>query len=349
MSNPNKKTLHEKPLIGITIGDINGIGPEVIIKALSDQRILRFFTPVVYASAKIFGFYRKKIESNFVYHQIKNFDGINPKKVNVYNLWDETLSINPGEESEELATYTLKSLTTAAEDLKEGKIDAIVTAPLNKDLIHSEAFNFPGHTEYFAEKFDSKEHLMFMVSESLKIGVVTGHMPLKDVPGNISKEKIVKKLRVMCNSLKNDFGISKPRIAVLGLNPHAGEGGLLGKEEEEIILPAIQEFKEEGNLVFGPFPSDGFFGMMEFRRFDAVLAMYHDQGLTTFKYVAFEEGVNFTAGLPVVRTSPDHGTAYNIAGKNEANESSMKNAIYMATEILKCRQEAGLIQNTIST
>lgn len=340
MSQPNKNPVQDKPLIGISIGDINGIGPEVIIKALSDPRILRYFTPIVYCSAKVIGFYRKIVNEDFVYNQINDLSGINTKKVNVYNIWNEGFEITPGEVNEIGGKYALLSLTRATEDLKNGKLDALVTAPINKDNIQSDEFQFPGHTEFLASTFEVEEHLMLMVANNVRIGVATGHIPLKDVPESLSADKIKGKVKVMIKSLKREFGISKPRIAVLGLNPHAGENGLLGKEEEEILQPVIEELKNSGQLVFGPFPADGFFGTMEFKKFDGVLAMYHDQGLTPFKYMAFEDGVNFTAGLPAIRTSPDHGTAYNIAGKNVANESSMRAALYLAADMVATRKES---------
>ncbi len=342
MSQPNKNPIQDKPLIGISIGDINGIGPEVIIKALSDPRILRYFTPVIYCSAKVIGFYRKIVNEEFVYNQIKDLHGINPKKVNVYNIWEENVEITPGEVNETGGKYALMSLTRAVEDLKNGKLDALVTAPINKDNIQSDEFQFPGHTEYLASTFEVDDHLMLMVADNVRIGVATGHIPLKDVAESLTADTIKSKVKVMIKSLKREFGISKPRIAVLGLNPHAGENGLLGKEEQEILQPAIEELRNSGQLVFGPFPADGFFGTMEFKKFDGVLAMYHDQGLTPFKYMAFEDGVNFTAGLPAIRTSPDHGTAYNIAGKNLANEKSMRAALYLASDMVAARKESGL-------
>lgn len=343
MSQSNKNPLPDKPLLGISIGDINGIGPEVIIKALSDTRIIRYFTPVIYCSAKVISFYRKIVNEDFVYHQINDLHQIHHKKVNVYNIWDEVVEINPGEINEAGGKYALLSLSRATEDLKAGNIDALVTAPINKDNIQSEEFQFPGHTEFLASRFEAEDHLMFMVADNIRIGVATGHIPLKDVPASLSTDKIKSKIKIMLKSLKRDFGINKPRVAVLGLNPHAGENGLLGDEEEQLLRPAITELKHGGHLVFGPFPADGFFGTMEFKKFDGVLAMYHDQGLTPFKYMAFEDGVNFTAGLPVIRTSPDHGTAYNIAGKNTANEKSMRAALYLASDMVNMRKEITLV------
>ncbi|NMM50728.1 4-hydroxythreonine-4-phosphate dehydrogenase PdxA [Marinigracilibium pacificum] len=337
MENGSKDDL---PVIGITIGDLNGIGTEVIIKSLIDNRITKQFTPVIYGSTKTLSFYRKALKvDNFNYIHVKNEKEFIPKKINVLNVWDHPVDITMGKSTPEGGEYAFKALEKAVSDAKEGHIDAIVTAPINKHNIQQEDFNFPGHTEYLADRCSVKNELMFLVSDELRVAVMTGHIPLKDVSSKLSKESIIKKLEVMINSLKHDFGIKKPRIAVLGLNPHAGEMGLLGDEEEKIINPAVIELKNKGNLVFGPFAADGFFGTASFKKFDAVLAMYHDQGLIPFKSIAFDTGVNFTAGLPIVRTSPDHGTAYDIAGKDEANPSSMIQAIFAAIDIVKNRKE----------
>lgn len=329
----------DKPKIGITIGDVNGIGPEVIIKSLADQRILSHFIPIVYGSSKVLSYYRKALDVKDLNYTQLSGDKIHPNKINVVNCWDEMIEINPGEITEAAGKASLQALEKAVEDLKNGLIDAVVTAPINKNNIQSDKFNFPGHTEFFTNSFEVSESLMFLTGKDLRVGVVTGHIPLKDVSSKLTKELILKKLGIMEQSLKTDFGISKPRIAVLGLNPHAGEGGLLGDEEEEIIRPAVKEMKNKGKLIFGPFPSDGFFGKGDHKKFDAILAMYHDQGLIPFKTMEFETGVNFTAGLPIVRTSPDHGTAYDIASKNEANASSMREAVYLAYDICKNREE----------
>ena len=332
-------TAMDKPKIGITIGDINGIGPEVIIKALNDNRILNYMTPVIYGSTKAISYYRKAFDLNdFNYTHFRD-NKFTYSKINIVNCWDEMIEINAGSVTPEVGAASFKAPQKAVEHLEDGLIDAVVTAPINKNNIQSDDFKFAGHTEYFTESFDSKDSLMFLTSEDLKVGVVTGHIPLKDVSKNVTKELIIKKLKIMEESLRIDFGISKPRIAVLGLNPHAGEEGLLGSEDGEVIKPAIDEIKNKGKLVFGPFPADGFFGKGEYKKFDAVLAMYHDQGLIPFKTLAFNNGVNFTAGLPIIRTSPDHGTAYDIAGKNLANESSMREAIFMAYDIFKNRSE----------
>ena len=324
-----------KPVIGISIGDINGIGPEVTMKALLDSRVIKTFTPVIYAHGKALTFYRKLLNlEEFNFMQIKNAAEVHHKKLNVISVVEECPEIIPGVETMEAGKLALAALDQAIVDLKAGHIDALVTAPLNKNNINSPERSFVGHTEYLAEAFESNKSLMFMVTEGMRVGLVTGHMPLREVAENVTRGRIKEKLEIMIQSLQADFGIQKPKIAVLGLNPHAGEDGLLGKEEETIIRPVIKEFKDKGTMVFGPYPSDGFFGMMHQHKFDGVLAMYHDQGLIPFKTLAFDNGVNFTAGLPIVRTSPDHGTAYNIAGKNTADEGSMRAALFTAYDIL---------------
>lgn len=329
-----------KPIIAISIGDINGIGPEVTIKALSDSRVIRSFVPVIYADGRILSYYKKLLKTDsFSYNQIKDLKQVHTKKVNVLNLTEDSIDINPGTVSKEAGSYAVTSLERAMEDLQAGKVDALVTSPLSKDNSQSDAFQYPGHTEYLTAKDGASESLMFLISEGLRVGVATGHIPLKEVPVKLTKELIRSKLTTMIHSLKKDFGIKKPRVAVLGLNPHAGENGLLGNEEELIIAPIITELKEKGHLVFGPFASDGFFGSPSFKGFDGILAMYHDQGLTPFKSMAFDTGVNFTAGLSFVRTSPDHGTAYGMAGKGMASEHSMRNAMYAAADIVKARRE----------
>lgn len=331
-----------KPIIGITIGDLNGIGAETIIKALSDNRLLKIFTPIIYGSTKVLSYYRKVMDMEpFNHHPVNNNFDVHTKKINVKNCWQENVEISPGQETAEGGKYAFMALESATDDLKEGKIQAIVTAPINKKNIQHENFNFVGHTEYFNHKFndENKDCLMLLVSEQLKVGVVTSHIPITEVKAQITKEKIIDKIQLLNQSLKKDFGISKPKIAVLGLNPHAGEEGLLGSEEQDIIIPALEDCKKQGKLVFGPFPADGFFGKMEYKKYDAVLAMYHDQGLIPFKTLAFYEGVNFTAGLSIIRTSPDHGTAYGIAGKNKADYESMTQAIFLAIDIVRKREE----------
>ena len=335
-----------KLVVGISQGDGNGIGYEVIIKALADTRILDSFIPVIYGSSKIFGFYKKSI------HEIDQMDtyvinsatDAKARKINIVNCLPENVYVEPGQASPESAQCAIRSLECAVEDLKQGIIDVLVTAPINKRAMSNEGFGFTGHTEYLEKVFAVNEVAMFMVSDTLKIGVVTGHIPLKDVSSAISKEKIISKLRLLNASLKKDFGIDSPKIGVLGLNPHCGDGGLLGDEEQRIILPAVEAANDEGILAFGPYSPDGYFGLGQFAKFDATLAMYHDQGLSPFKAIAFETGVNFTAGLPVVRTSPDHGTAYEMAGRDEANPRSMISAIYTAIDIYKNRVAYDKIQ-----
>ncbi|WP_215226205.1 4-hydroxythreonine-4-phosphate dehydrogenase PdxA [Echinicola shivajiensis] len=329
-----------KPIIGITIGDINGIGAEVTMKALMDNRVLKQITPVIYAHGKAITFYRKLLKmEDFNFMQIRNIDEVHPKKINVINVTENCPEVMPGVETQESGKMALAALDKAIEDIKAEKIDGIVTAPLNKNNINSEELKFVGHTEYLTNAFEAKESMMFMVAEDIRVGLVSGHVPLAEVAQNVTGKKIKQKLKIMLKSLKEDFGIQKPKIAVLGLNPHAGEDGLLGKEEEEVIKPAIREFKDQGHMIFGPYAADGFFGMMHQMKFDGILAMYHDQGLIPFKTLAFESGVNFTAGLPVIRTSPDHGTAYNIAGKNIADEGSMRAAIFTAMDIISQKED----------
>ncbi len=329
-----------KPRIGITLGDVNGIGPEVVIKALADARLLNIITPVVYGSARVISYYKKLLNiEEFNYTQVRNKGQFAPKSINVINCWEDSLEINPGKASKSSGKAAFVALKQAAEELKEGVIDALVTAPIDKQSIHSEEFPFAGHTEYLTQFFGATQSLMFMVSDSLRIGLVTEHVPVKDIASLITKERIEAKLQIMEQSLRKDFSISKPRIAVLGLNPHAGDGGLIGQEDEMILKPVVTDQKNKGKLVYGPFPADGFFGSGTHTKYDGILAMYHDQGLIAFKSITFEEGINFTAGLPVVRTSPDHGTAYGIAGKNQASENSLREAIYKAADIFKNRNE----------
>ena len=329
----------DKPKIGISIGDTNGIGPEVIIKTLADARINEFCTPIIYGSTSTLAYHRKTIEGiNFNPFPIRDIKEMNHNRVNLINCWQETIRITLGEPSDEAGKYALISLEAMVNDAKQGLLDAIVTAPIDKHTIQSEYFNFPGHTEYLTRAFGVTESLMLLASEELRIGVVTGHIPLSAVPESITSDAIIRKLKLMHASLKVDFNIRKPKIAVLGLNPHAGDGGLLGKEEIEIITPAIETAKTRDVIVLGPFSADGFFGAHTYHNFDGILAMYHDQGLIPFKFANFNNGVNFTAGLPVVRTSPDHGTGYDIAGKNLANEQSFREAIYLACDIVKNRR-----------
>lgn len=285
-------------------------------------------------------YYRNNLElENFNYQQISDIEKVAHRKVNVLNVWEETIAISPGDANATGGKYAVLSLQAAVRDLKEGKIHAITTAPLSKELVQSDDFSFPGHTEYLTKEDGEKDSLMFLVRDNLRVGVVTGHIPLREVSNKMSRELIKLKLTKMIKSLQKDFGIKKPRVAVMGLNPHAGENGLLGDEEEKIITPVIQEMKSGNHLIMGPFPSDGFFGQGTFKQYDGILAMYHDQGLIPFKTLAFEEGVNYTAGLSFVRTSPDHGTAFGIAGKNQADPTSFRNALYSANAIIRQRSE----------
>ena len=336
--------MSEKLKIGISIGDINGIGLEVIIKSLMDPRILDFFTPIVYGNTKVASFHRKAIGVNdFSFNVINAASDANPKRPNMINCWQEDVKISLGEQNEIGGKYAFISLQKAAEDLKAGVIDALVTAPINKHNIQQEGFNFPGHTEYLQDFFGAKDVLMFMVSEDLRVGVVTGHIPVKEVSAAITEESILHKLRMMNASLKVDFWIQKPKIAVLGLNPHASDDGLIGTEDQDIVAPAIKKAFDEGIFCFGPYPADGFFAADAYTKFDAVLAMYHDQGLIPFKHIASRNGINFTAGLPVVRTSPDHGTGYDIAGKNQASHTSFLSAIFEAVYIVNRRREQAVL------
>lgn len=327
-----------KPVIGISCGDLNGIGIELIIKTFSDTRITDFCTPILFASAKAINFYRKNLpEYNINYHQLKELDKLNPKQLNVLNCWEEEVQITPGELTSDGGKYAIVSLAAACEALKNKQIDGLVTAPIHKKNIQSATFNFPGHTPYLQQFFGVKDVVMMMCAGNFRVALVTEHVAVGEVAAHITKEKIVSKLQLIQKSLQKDFGIDKPRIAVLGLNPHAGDEGLIGKEEETIIKPAIKEAKNSNILAVGPYSSDAFFARRGYEAFDAVLAMYHDQGLIPFKSLALEEGVNYTAGLPIVRTSPDHGVAFDIAGKNIADSASFIAAIFECIDIINRR------------
>lgn len=329
----------DKIKIGITQGDINGIGYEVIIKTLMEPRILEMCTPIVYGSPKVAAYHRKALElESFTFNSIRSPKEADLKKANIINCIDDNIRVELGRSSEMAGEASYMALEKAVEDLKAGEIDALITAPINKDNIQSEKFNFPGHTEFLAEQFNVKDYVMLMVSEIMKVGVVVGHVPISEVSKLITVDSILRKLRIISSSLEKDFSIKKPRIAVLGLNPHAGDGGLLGSEEKEIIIPAIEKAKNEGILAIGPYSADGFFGSADYTKFDAILAMYHDQGLIPFKLASFEKGVNYTAGLPIIRTSPAHGTAYDIAGEDKASPDSFRHALYLACDIAKSRE-----------
>ncbi|MEY2904957.1 MAG: 4-hydroxythreonine-4-phosphate dehydrogenase [Bacteroidota bacterium] len=329
----------EKIKIGISIGDLNGIGPEVVIKTFMDERILKWCIPIIYASAKVISYHKNIVDNEFVFHPIRMDERPKDGVVNVKNCWQENTTITLGKPTEESGKYAIKSLETAVQDLKASKIDALVTAPMNKEALSLSGFQFPGHTEYLQSALGAKQSLMFLVSDEIRVGLVTNHLPLEEVAEHLSIELIEAKFQIMEQSLKVDFGIEKPRIAILGLNPHAGDGGVLGDEESKIILPAIMALKERGKLAIGPYSADGFFGSGNYKNFDGILAMYHDQGLIPFKLLSFGSGTNFTAGLSAIRTSPDHGTGYDIAGKNEADPTSFRTAVYKALDFAKNRKE----------
>jgi 4-hydroxythreonine-4-phosphate dehydrogenase len=329
----------QRPVIGISIGDLNGIGTELAIKTFSDNRLLEICTPILFGSNKLINFYRKSIpDATFNYQHIKDLSRPFHKQVNLYNCWEEEVSINPGQLTDTGGLYAVKSLISATEALKDKKIDALVTAPIHKKNIQSADFNYTGHTPYLKQAFAVKDVLMLMSSENFRVGLVTEHVPVSEIAKNITRETIISKLNIMKESLIRDFGIDKPRIAVLGLNPHAGDDGLIGREEEDIIKPAIKDAKHN-MLVYGPYSADAFFARNQQQKFDGVLAMYHDQGLIPFKSLAFGEGINYTAGLPVIRTSPDHGTAFEIAGKNKADTGSFLAAVYGCLDIYQKRKE----------
>lgn len=326
--------------LGISVGDINGIGMEVIIKTFKDSRMMDFCVPIVYGSSNVSQFHRKTLGiADFSFNVIKSIDKLNSKKPNLIECWNDEVQLNLGESNEDGGKYALLSLESATKDLEEGKLDALVTAPINKDNIQSEEFDFPGHTEYLESKFEGSS-LMLMVNEQIKIGVATNHIPVSAIANKLSADLIFSKLKILNKTLTRDFSLVGPKIAVLGLNPHAGDNGLLGKEEQEMIVPAINNAKSIGINAFGPYPADGFFGSGNYSKFDAVLAMYHDQGLIPFKSLSFGDGVNFTAGLSIIRTSPDHGVAYEIAGQNKASENSFRKAVYLACDLVKSRKLA---------
>ncbi len=324
--------------VGISIGDYNGIGPEIIMKSLKDKSITDFFTPIIFGSGKLFTYQKNifKLQHNFNY--ITEVSQAQDDKINMVNLWKDNVNVDLGTPTEESTRMAIDSLEAATNALMNGEVDVLVTAPINKEEMMKHGFQHAGHTGYLEEKF-GKKGLMFLVTEDLKVAVSTHHIPIVNVAENISKEKIKKQIKMLNQCLIEDFCIERPKIAVLGLNPHAGDGGAIGKEEIEVIEPSIKELFDNGIMAFGPYPADSFFQPGKYRNFDAVLAMYHDQGLAPFKTLAYEEGVNYTAGLPFIRTSPDHGVAYDIAGKNIADEQSFTEAIFMALKIYKNRTE----------
>ncbi|HXH20261.1 MAG TPA: 4-hydroxythreonine-4-phosphate dehydrogenase PdxA [Chitinophagales bacterium] len=332
---------HKRVKAGITIGDINGIGLEVILKTFNEPKMFDFCIPVLYGNANVVAYHKKHFPTvdKLNLHPIRDFNEINPKNLNIINCWEEEVIINFGQPSQKAGDCALLALDTALNDILAKKIDVLVTAPLNKSTVKPKGKEFTGHTGYITQKCGLNDSLMMLVSERLRVGLVTEHIPIREIAEQANSKKILTKLEIMNHSLKKDFGITGPKIAVLGLNPHSGDSGVIGKEEKEVIAPAVAKAQESGILAFGPYPSDGFFGSALYKKFDAVLAMYHDQGLTPFKAISFDTGVNFTAGLPIIRTSPDHGTAYDIAGKDCANHESFREAVFLAVDVCHHRTE----------
>ena len=326
----------ENIIVGISIGDLNGIGSEVVLKTFEDSRMLELCTPVIFANVKTLSFVKKNFESTLMLHGIDTLDQLVIGKINVLNVWQESVAINFGVNDDAIGKYAIKSFVAATKALQESKIDVLVTAPINKYNIQAEDFKFPGHTDYLNQELEG-DALMLMVQDNLKVGLLTDHIAINDVANHLTEELIVKKIETVRQSLIEDFSINKPKIAVLGLNPHCGDGGVIGKEEDEILKPALKKIFEKGTLVFGPFAADGFFGSNQYEQYDAVIATYHDQGLIPFKTLSFGNGVNYTAGLNKVRTSPDHGTAFDIAGKGIADFNSFKEAVYLAIDIFNSR------------
>lgn len=335
---PKEVSTQKKLKIGISIGDLNGIGSEIVLKTFEDPMMLELCTPVIFAHKGLLIFLKKHFELNGNFHAINDPSEAVDDQINVVNVWQKKVQLQFGEEDKALGEYTLASLESAAKALKQNQVDVLVTAPINKNVIQSERFQFPGHTDYLAKEFGGKS-LMFMVSEELKVGLLTDHVPVKDVAQKITPELIRQKIALITESLKQDFRVQRPKIAVLGINPHSGDNGVIGKEDDEVLRPTLKKLNDEGNLVFGPYAADSFFGTKNYKNFDAIIAAYHDQGLIPFKTLSFGKGVNFTAGLNRVRTSPDHGTAYEIAGKGVADESSFRQAVFAAIDIYRNREE----------
>ncbi|NER17318.1 4-hydroxythreonine-4-phosphate dehydrogenase PdxA [Spongiivirga citrea] len=328
----------EKIKVGISIGDLNGIGSEVVLKTFQDRRMLELCTPVIFASAKILSYIKKHLNLQVDIFGVDDATKAVHNKVNVVNVWRESVDINFGQEDEKIGAYAIKSLKAATKALKNNEIDVLVTAPISKSNIQADDFKFPGHTDYLDQELEG-DSLMFMITNSLRVGLLTDHVAVKDVSSNITEELITKKLSTINKSLQVDFGIRKPKIAVLGINPHVGDNGVIGKEDDEVLKPTLKSLNEKGMLTYGPYAADSFFGSDNYKKFDAVIAAYHDQGLIPFKTLSFGQGVNYTAGLSHVRTSPDHGTAYEIAGKGQADHSSFEEAVFKAISIYKKRSE----------
>ena len=339
----------ENIIVGISIGDLNGIGSEIILKTFEDARMLELCTPVIFANVKILSFIKKTLELNAPLHGIDKIDQLVIGKINVLNVWREGVDLNFGKNDDNVGKYAIKSFTAATKALKENQIDVLVTAPINKYNIQSEDFKFPGHTDYLNQELEGNA-LMLMVHDNLRVGLLTDHVPVNEVAKHLTEKLIVQKIETIKQSLVQDFGINKPKIAVLALNPHAGDNGVIGKEDDEIIRPTLKKMFDKGSLVFGPFAADGFFGSGQYEKYDAVVATYHDQGLIPFKTLSFGNGVNYTAGLNKIRTSPDHGTAYEIAGKGLADYNSFKEAVYTAIDIYNSRADyAEISRNPLKT
>ncbi|MBE9575971.1 4-hydroxythreonine-4-phosphate dehydrogenase PdxA [Flavobacterium proteolyticum] len=339
----------ENIIVGISIGDLNGIGSEVILKTFEDTRMLELCTPVIFANAKIVSFLRKELNIDIAIHGIDKIEQLVVGKINVLNVWREGVNLELGKNDDLVGSYAIKSFVAATKALKEGLVDVLVTAPINKYNIQSEEFKFPGHTDYLDKELEG-DALMLMVHDDLRVGLLTDHVPVNEVAKHLNEKLISSKIKTIIQTLKQDFEIEKPKVAVLGLNPHSGDNGVIGQEEEKIIKPALKKLFEAGNMVFGPFSADGFFGSAQYEKYDAVIATYHDQGLIPFKTLSFGNGVNYTAGLNKIRTSPDHGTAYEIAGKGVANHESFKEAVYLAIDIFKKRNDyQELIKNPLKT
>ena len=337
----------DKIKVGISVGDLNGIGIEVILKSFEDARMLDFCTPVIFGSSKAISYHKKAMKIGTQIHGIDDLSKMVSNKLNLYNVWKEMVDLDLGTPTEVSGNYAFKSLEASVKALKEGAVDCLLTAPIDKNNIQGEGFNFSGHTEYLESQLEG-ESLMILMTDQLRVGLITGHIPIEKVAESISAELIDKKVRILYESLKKDFGITKPRIAVLGLDPHCGDKGVIGTKDEEVVQPCIEGLQKEGKLVYGPFAADSFFGQQTYKKYDAVLAMYHDQGLTPFKTLSFGHGVNFTAGLSHVRTSPDHGTAFEIAGKGQARYQSFKEALFSGIELVKRREDnLALLENQL--
>ena len=326
----------EKIKVGISIGDLNGIGGEIILKTFEDQRMLDFCTPVIFASIKVMSFLKNHFKSKLNFQSVQNAEHVKHGKINVVNVWKENVNIQFGIQDDNIGKYAIKSFSAATKALKESEIDILLTAPINKQNIQSESFNFPGHTDYLNQQLEG-DSLMFMIADSLRVGLFTDHIAIKDISSQINEKLIISKIETVYKSLKMDFGISKPKIAILGINPHTGDNGVIGEEDDTVLRPTLQKIRDKGKLVFGPYSADSFFGSNNYKNFDAIIASYHDQGLIPFKTLSFGEGVNFTAGLNKIRTSPDHGTAYEIAGKGIADTTSLKQALYTGIQIFNNR------------